>query len=271
MKLKSKYFVLSLTLLFLTPFEGTAGDLKLSLDEEPRVWTEIGGYLFATDINGDAEIGPVKTELDVSFSDIVKNLDFGVMAYIEHMNGNWIFIADTAYMNLTVDNTIASNGMASVGLDAEATQLILESFVGYRVLDEEINPNSNASLDLFVGARYNYVNVDVGIEASGVGLVTSASRDRSYNWVDPLIGARIRYNFLENWGMMAIADIGGFGVGSEITWQLGAFINYSFSNGVRLYGGGRYLHFEYEDGSNVGDFKFDADYLGPMIGLAYRF
>ena len=40
-------------------------------------WTEVGIYAFMVGIEGDATVGNVTTDVDVSFSDILENLDIG--------------------------------------------------------------------------------------------------------------------------------------------------------------------------------------------------
>ena len=60
-------------------------------------WTEIGAYGFMSNISGDATIRNVTTDVDVPFSDLLENLDFGAMAFIEHRRGKWSLIGDLFY------------------------------------------------------------------------------------------------------------------------------------------------------------------------------
>ena len=231
----------------------------------------MGGYLFATDITGDLEVGNFEQELDVSFGDIFENLDFGAMVLIEHMRGDWFFIFDGAYLSVETDNT-ASNRIASVNTNAEATQMVLEGFIGHRIYKDldESNTLRNA-FDVLAGARYNYVDVKVGASVNVLGLSAQRSLDADFDFIDPVVGVRFKHNFNKKWGSMLYADIGGFGVGSELTWQTAAVINYNFPGGYKIYGGVRYLHWDYEDDTRFGDLNWKADYTGPIIGFAKRF
>ena len=57
-----------------------------------RTWTEIGAYVFVSQISGDTTISNVTTEVDVPVSDLLENLDFGAMAFIEHRDPALMFV-----------------------------------------------------------------------------------------------------------------------------------------------------------------------------------
>ena len=106
-------------------------------------WTEIGLYGFMTAIEGDVEIGNVTTEVDVSFSDILDNLDLGFMGYAEHRRGKWAFILDVAYLGISDDKTTSRTSVSSVTLDAEFEQTLVEGFSATGCLHRtKENPNS---------------------------------------------------------------------------------------------------------------------------------
>ncbi len=50
-------------------------------------WTEVGIYSLMTAIEGEAKVGNVTSDVDVSFSDILDNLDMGFMGFVEHRRG----------------------------------------------------------------------------------------------------------------------------------------------------------------------------------------
>ena len=121
--------------------------------DDDDTWTEIGAYGFMSDISGDVTISNVTTDVDVPFKDLLDNLDFGAMAFIEHRRGKWSLIGGLFYADISVDRTIASNPILSVTLDAEVKQLLLEGFVGYRVFvrdlgDTQLDKDSRQTSDL---------------------------------------------------------------------------------------------------------------------------
>lgn len=88
------------------------------------------------------------------------------------------------------------------------------------------------------------------------------------DWVDPFVGLRGRYNFNERLYATAKADIGGFGVGSELTWQayggLGWIINHRWSTEIG------YRHMAIDYGSSSG-FQYDIDLSGVVVSASLRF
>lgn len=57
---------------------------------------------------------------------------------------------------------------------------------------------------------------------------TAINPDRSNSWVDPIIGARLSADLSTKVMVNLRGDIGGFGVGSDFTWNGSAFIGLSF-------------------------------------------
>jgi len=232
-------------------------------DHDDDTWTEIGLYGFLVGISGEAKIRNVSVDADVSFSDILSNLDIGGMALLEHRRGNWSFILDVAYLGVSGD-TVARNRFASVELDAEFDQWVVEGFVGYRVFDRDYE-NTRLGIDVLGGVRYNHIGVDLDTKALLLGLPRSGSRNWSRDWVDGVVAARVRYGQEVGWGVSAWADIGE-GADSS-SYQLAGTLSYKFDNNIKVFAGYRYYHFEYERGRR----GIDLDYSGPILGVSYRF
>lgn len=234
-------------------------------------WTELGLYVFATKVSGDLGVGPFQTDFDASFADIVENLDIGVLALAEHRRGRFSFIFDAAHLRIGNKGAFATQGAISVATKVEVSQTIVEGFVGYRVLQDRDLGGSGFSLDALAGARYVRINTDVDASVDGLGAGSRGALDRTVDFVDPVIGLRGRYYLDERWNLTLYADIGGFGVGSERTWQAVGLLSYNFEGGYRVYAGARYLSFEFEDDTRFGDLNLDSEYFGPVLGFAARF
>ena len=69
------------------------------------------------------------------------------------------------------------------------------------------------------------------------------------------------------WSFVVIADIGGFGVGSDVTYGVMAGINWQFSDRFSTKIGYRYFYQDYDDE----DFKWDMALSGPYVGLGIKF
>ena len=230
--------------------------------------TELGLYVFASDISGQTRLGGVTADVDVSFSDILDNLDMGFMAFVNHKTGKWTFTGDLFYADISADNILAANASSSLRLDTQIKHFIAEGFAGYRVFEHGTD-EAKTGIDVIGGVRYNKIKVGLGLEATQLGLTNSVSRNRRPDWTDAVVGVRVHYSNNNGWGFNGWADIGE---GSDSSsYQLAGFVNYKFDNNIKLFGGYRHLDFEFEDGSSTSLFDIDLDYSGPMLGVSYSF
>lgn len=71
------------------------------------------------------------------------------------------------------------------------------------------------------------------------------SFSKSDDWWDPYIGLRARYNFTPKVYAIARADIGGFGVGSDLMWQAEAAVGVQLTTNMYAELGYRALSFDY--------------------------
>jgi hypothetical protein len=72
------------------------------------------------------------------------------------------------------------------------------------------------------------------------------SFSRGDDWWDPYIGVRARYNFTPAFYAIGRADIGGFGVGSDLMWQAEAALGIQLSSSIHAEIGYRALSFDYD-------------------------
>ena len=233
--------------------------------EEP--WTELGVYLFASDIDGEVRIRNVTSDVDVGFDDILDNLDLGFMGYFEHRRDRWSFIGDFAYLKLAADDSTASDKLLQVELDAELTQTVIGGFVGYRILERDYDP-TGFGVDLIVGARRTDLEIELSTEAELLGLSSSKSRSGEEDWTDAVVALRLQYGGQRGWGGTLWIDTGdGSDSSSE---QIMALASYRGAGNWQYFGGYRYLNLEYDTGSGNTAFGVDLDYSGPMFGVSYR-
>lgn len=106
------------------------------------------------------------------------------------------------------------------------------------------------------------IDLDFDVELGGV-LAGSAGAD----WIDPWIGVRGDVDLGDAWSALVRGDVGGFGVGSDFTWQAAGSFEVDLSDTFHLEFGYRALSIEFEDD----DLDFDAVIHGPLLGLAIVF
>lgn len=230
--------------------------------EEPT--TELGIYLFASEVSGDVGIRNVTIDVDASFSEILDSLDLGFMGYFEHRRDKWSFIGDLVYLKIG-DDASASLGPLTLDVDIELEQTVLEVFAGYNVFERDYG-ESKMNMDVLVGARHILIESDISAEVSL--LLPFGPRSIDEDWTDAVIGVRFRNTYQNGWSSKVWIDAGE---GSDSSsYQLMAFVGYQKSDSWKLFGGYRYLNLEYEKGSGTSRFGVDLDYSGPMFGASYR-
>ena len=99
------------------------------------------------------------------------------------------------------------------------------------------------------------------------------------DWFDPLAGASFRYPLARRWEVAGRGDIGGFGVGSELSWNLEATIKWSFASHVALVGGYRVFDVDFAEdrtytlpdgGETTLPDTYDTRTEGPTLGLTFH-
>ena len=147
------------------------------------------------------------------------------------------------------------------------------------------SPGSTA-FDLLAGARYWHQEVDVHADLTAtvalngpLGLTLSGSRaiakSGSVDWVDPFVGARLRQQLAAGQEFVLRGDVGGFGAGSQFSWQAIATYNAPLCeiHGIPVdgYVGFRALSADFSQGSGTSKFEWDNVIYGPVIGATMRF
>ena len=74
-------------------------------------------------------------------------------------------------------------------------------------------------------------------------------------WFDPYVGLRGRYNFNKTYYTAVRGEIGGFGVGMDLMWQVEAVVGINLTRSISTEIGYRALGGNYENN----DFRFDAE------------
>lgn len=215
-------------------------------------------------MKGDVQAGRLpKTTMDMKFSDILDVLDFGFMTAIEVRKGRLGFLFDGMYMNVSDSaDARSADGAVSVSAEAEVKQTMLAFAVAWRVLEERL------ALDAVGGMRYSKIDVDVDIDARLVGGPSgSVGRSGDKDWVDPYLGLRLIFPVGGGLSLVGYADVGGFGVGSDFTWQALAGLEYALSESIIATFGYRYLKVDYDKDGFSYDMANDGLYAGMTMAF----
>jgi hypothetical protein len=90
-----------------------------------------------------------------------------------------------------------------------------------------------------------------------------AQGEKKKTWFDPLLAGRVTAGLGGKWGFAMYGDIGGFGIGSKITWQAWPEVTYAINQKMTLGAGWRHFKVNYRDG----DFLYNVRQSGPIISF----
>jgi hypothetical protein len=278
MKNASTVFTLSAALLC-----GTG----LSQADEP--WTvRTTAYGWLPSISGSSTIRRFEIDIDADFSDVASEMDslVALMAYTEARHDRWGFYLDVIWMDVgfTAESARETTTNPGVGFGAEAelgTQIGFAEFGGAYEVAKWGEGTSSTAIDGLFGLRGNYVGLDLALDVVGavnlpeLGLeldgTRAVARSGDLWWLDPIVGARYRHTFSGGDRLQIRGDVGGFGLGSDLTWQVVGTYSHDFNDGaMSAVIGYRAMGIDYERGSGPASTGIDLVLHGPLIGLTFR-
>lgn len=219
-------------------------------------------YALFPNMRGDTGIGEqLLISVDEDPSDIFEHLQMGAMLYVEARNDHWTFSSDVLYMDLGADFG-NSDGLIDTEGDVDLSQIGWELAAMRR-----LTPN----FELGLGLTYNQIDVDLGGTITTPMGSTSFSAGLEEDWIDPTIVSRVTVPINDKWFFQARGNIGGFGVGSDLMWQLMADFGYRPSEKWFLAFGYRIIDIDFEDGSGPDRFVYDMQTFGPQMKVGFTF
>jgi len=225
---------------------------------ERNRWSfELTPYLWAAGMNGDIEVKNRTANVDPSFGDLFKDLDFGVMGAAEVRYDRWGFLLDGLYMKLSKDADTRGQLFSSV--EAVLKTGMVEGYFMYRPIWLDV-----FTLDVMAGARAWILDTELEFKP---GILPGATVSHSTAFADPLIGFRARYSLSDKFSLSLAGDVGGFGVSSNVTWQAFGGFEWHFAQHWTALAGYRALGLDIEKRQ----IKIDAVFHGPVLGISYRF
>jgi hypothetical protein len=195
--------------------------------------------------------------VDESFIDILDDLKFAFMGAFEVKHGRFVSVQDLMFIHL---GSSADGNIGPIPVEADVDEKLLTTthLFGYRVVD-----NGPMFVDVFAGGRLTSIKVDLDIELP----LQTIERDSKKTQFGPVIASRVRFPLSDRWGVGIYGDLGGFGVGADLSWQLLGTVQYDISDRWRLLAGWR--HFYAKQSKNDFDVHIKLD--GPILGVSYRF
>ncbi|MFU8836599.1 MAG: hypothetical protein ACNA7F_15200 [Roseovarius sp.] len=218
-------------------------------------WTgQVTLYGWGAGVGGDVTpfAGAPTLSFDKSLSEVLEDLDVAFFATALARRGDFVVFGDLTYSSSSRSGTIPPGAPAS----GEVTMRSLTLAAGKR-----FDVGQGTAVDVMGGLRGWKVEGLVSVPLAGVRIAPEQS------FVDPIVALRVNTPLADRWSVLTYADMGGFGVGSDVTWQAAVTANYQATENLFLSFGYRHLYLDYKGGGTV----FKGYMSGPLIGATWQF
>ena len=146
-------------------------------------------------------------------------------------------------------------------VDFTMTQITASGIVGYKL---PLGLPDNVEVSATAGLRYQHFKGDLSIDPARF---PGIDREGTQDWIDPIVGLSLQYQINDRWFVNALADVGGFGVGSKITAQGFASVGYMWTPSISTALGYRAIYADYENDG----FVYDATQHGLFTSIGFHF
>jgi hypothetical protein len=210
-------------------------------------------YGWGAGVTGDFTpfTGAPTLSFDKSLSEVLEDLDAAFFVTGLARRGDLVLFGDLTY------SSSSRSGLTPLGPAAgEVTLRSLTLAAGRR-----FDAGGGSTLDVMGGLRAWQIDGSVSAPLAGISIAPQAE------FVDPIIALRGNAPLSDRWSLLGYIDVGGFGAGSDLTWQASVTANYQATDNHYLSIGWRHLYVDYSDGGTV----FEGAMTGPVIGATWRF
>lgn len=235
-----------------------------------RPWSfRVMPYLWSLQADGDLTVRGVTTDLDVSMGTFlnlfVNQINWAALGQIEATNGKVGLLFNGVYADLQPAKQIPRLAFSS-----DLRLAVLDCDVTYELEGLSCRLGEGSRFEVLAGVRY--YSLSAGITVTGPRGNT-ASDSGTEDWLDPIVGARMRVPLRPCLTGTLRGDVGGFGIGeaSRFSWNIEANLEYRLSQSCSLFAGYRWLDVDYTSGSGNRRFALDANLNGPVLGFAFDF
>jgi hypothetical protein len=263
---------------------------------DPEPWRfNAALYAWAINISGNVTVRNQTLDTNANTIDLIQKSDSlaGFMGYFEANKGRVGVYSDLVFAKLgfgagqtNYRNPLPGLHISTTAHAALTYQLFLLEMGG--VVELYRWPGSDSSftaIDGILGIRYwnNQVAVsfdaNINVDFSPLHIQRSfgfaVARSDVVQWVDPLVGLRLRHRFTPNQEVFVQGDVGGFSIsGSQFAWQAVGAYSYAWQfSGYQIAAvvGFRALGVNYSHGFGSDTFGINEVLYGPIIGASFRF
>jgi hypothetical protein len=248
-----------------------AGGVEVKSDDDwhftviPYLW--LPSFDGSMNISGPA--GVSSGTLDLNADNYLDSLKFAAMLTVEVEKGRFSLLSDVMYADFGTNGSTAKfpsfpGGGLEINADVKFKALVFEIAPAYSLYLSE-----STRFDVLAGVRYIGMDTDVTLNPS-IGLpiaLPSRNVSVSKDLVDPIVGFKGRFELGKGWFLPYYADVGGFGINKEWTWQVFGGVGYHFSKLYSMVLAYRHLEYDFADSEPIKDVYMS----GVELGFVFRF
>lgn len=196
---------------------------------------------------GTVSLNGHEYDADLVFKELIRKVNWSLNLKYEGRRDLWMIAWSGAFLK-SFD--------LSDERDIESALALTDVTVGFMPVWERFY--------ILLGGRYFNASVEVVDKTEEDIIKTNKSR----HWFDLFAGARYEVPITERFAVRLRGDVGGFGLGSNLSWNASALLCWSIAN-FALEAGYRAWSADYE--SSNGLFKYNVVTMGPGFGITFFF
>jgi hypothetical protein len=221
----------------------------------PEWHVAIAPYLWFPGVHGTVGALGRESSVHASAADLLSNFRFGLMGLVDARYKRYVMPLDFMWTRLGDESALPFPNLPATSADVKVSEFVLTPKVGFRIVDRPA-----FKIDALTGFRYWHFGQDLAFRPSTLGLNFSSSQ----NWVDPLVGGRIITALSPKTEASIAGDVGGWGAGSQLDYQIAGLLGYRVKPKWTLQAGYRYLDVDYRSGGT----RIDTVTSGVLFGVS---
>ena len=220
-------------------------------------------YLWFAGLKGDVgTIPPLPTApVDISASDALSDTEASLMLILDARKGRHGFYTDLIYTDVQSEEELIP---PPIGLNMKSKTKTTIFTLAYQY---ELYGQDQTVVDLLAGVRYWDLHSELQFE-DGLGILAGRKIKNDESWSDPALGVKGRAPLgSSKFYVEGGAGLGGFGVGSDLFYEISANVGYQWNKSIGTALGYRMFDVDYEDDGYV----YDVKQQGWQVGLTWAF
>jgi hypothetical protein len=233
---------------------------------DPEKWSfNITPFLILPWVSGNVQSELLSEDFGIDPADFLNSLNGTLMINTELSKGKFFAAPSYIFHYNEVEKILwtSDNGNQTIVAQPEYQRHILEVIAGMR-----FRLGGKFTLDPYAGFRYTHYRLFGEVE----GITNIHEIDETVDFWDPVLGFKAHFYLVPRLPVELKMDIGGFGVGSELTWSAWLNTGYSVSPTVDIIAGFGALSNKYASETESGrTFGMTSITYGITIGARFYF